>query len=182
MFGFNWLRSPGAYNNVQDKAGIQFLASLLVCYPEVSSVQYDPKMGDLILDFILQGEIDWEKINPFTHFLQESLDTYHALEDGQKPYLAITGEAVGEKTVLLHITREVATLRRGELTLITELMHTTFGSALVVDNHSLDNLENDFATVQSDLLDQMLGQAQEMRFKSRMVGVREGDRVVVYNR
>ena len=61
-------------------------------------------------------------------------------------------------------------------------MHTTFGSALVVDNHSLDNLENDFATVQSDLLDQMLGQAQEMRFRSRMVGVREGDRVVVYNR
>ena len=84
--------------------------------------------------------------------------------------------------MLLHITREVATLQRGELTLIARLLHDTFGSLLVVDNHSLDNLEDGFATAQSDLLDQMLGQAQEMRFKSRMIGIREGDRVVVYNR
>ena len=182
MFGFNWLRSPGAYRKAQDKAGIQFLASLLVCYPEVSTVQYDPKMGDLVLDFILRGKIDWDKLKPFTSLLKESLDTYHALEDGEEPYLAIAGEAVGEQTVLLHITREVATLQRGELTLIARLLHDTFGSLLVVNNHSLDNLEDGFATAQSDLLDQMLGQAQEMRFKSRMIGIREGDRVVVYNR
>lgn len=182
MFGLKWLRWPGANNKAQEKAGIQFLASLLVCYPEVSSVQYDPKMGELSLDFILRGTIDWQAIDPFAELLQESLDTYHALEDGVQPYLSITGEAIGEAAAMLHITREIATLQRGELTLIVALLRKTFGSLLVIDDHTPDHLEEEFVTVQSELLDQMLGQAQEMRFQNRMVGLREGDRVVVYNR
>ena len=58
------------------------------------------------------------------------------------------------------------------------------GKATLVDEHSLQKLEEDFATVQSDLLDQMLDQVQrqEFRFRMHMVGLRENDRVVVYNR
>ena len=75
-------------------------------------------------------------------------------------------------------------IERDELTLIARLFTERFGKALLVDEHSLQKLEEDFATVQSELLDQMLDQVQrrEFRFRMHMVGLRENDRVVVYNR
>ena len=90
----------------------------------------------------------------------------------------------GQKTVVFHVERDVMTLERDELTLIARLFTEHFGKALLVDEHSLQKLEEDFATVQSDLLDQMLDQVQrqEFRFRMHMVGLRENDRVVVYNR
>ena len=62
--------------------------------------------------------------------------------------------------------------------------HASPLEALLVDEHSLQKLEEDFATVQSELLDQMLDQVQrrDFRFRMHMVGLRENDRVVVYNR
>ena len=89
-----------------------------------------------------------------------------------------------KKTVMFHVERDVMTLERDELTLIARLFTERFGKALLVDEHSLQKLEEDFATVQSELLDQMLDQVQrrEFRFRMHMVGLRENDRVVVYNR
>ena len=42
MFGFQSKRSKE-----EEKAGIQFLASMLVCYPEISSLSYDPRRSTL---------------------------------------------------------------------------------------------------------------------------------------
>ena len=43
MFGFQSKRSKE-----EEKAGIQFLASMLVCYPEISSLSYDPRRSTLL--------------------------------------------------------------------------------------------------------------------------------------
>ena len=145
MFGFRSQRSKE-----EEKAGIQFLASMLVCYPEISSLSYDPRPATL---------------------------TYQLKVRGASPARAHT-------TDMFHVERDVMTLERDELTLIARLFTERFGKALLVDEHSLQKLEEDFATVQSELLDQMLDQVQrrEFRFRMHMVGLRENDRVVVYNR
>ena len=51
MFGFRSQRSKE-----EEKAGIQFLASMLVCYPEISSLSYDPRRSTLTFEFIVRGD------------------------------------------------------------------------------------------------------------------------------
>ncbi|WP_455048149.1 hypothetical protein [Mitsuokella sp.] len=180
MFGFKSQQKSKA----EEKAGIQFLAALLVCYPEISSVTYDPKKTTLTFDFVVRGSYPEKELNAFTKLLSESIETYHALMDGRQAYAAIRGEEIVTKTrtIMFHVDRDVSSLDRGELTLMARLFMDHFGKALLVDSHSLKSLEQDFASVQSELLDQMLGQARELHFRMHMVGLREGDRVVVYNR
>ena len=52
MFGFQSKRSKE-----EEKAGIQFLASMLVCYPEISSLSYEPRRSTLTFEFIDKGRV-----------------------------------------------------------------------------------------------------------------------------
>ena len=173
MFGFQSKRSKE-----EEKAGIQFLASMLVCYPEISSLSYDPRRSTLTFEFIVRGDYPAAKLDAFARLLSESIETYHVVVADEEVGANIWVEEItaGQKTVMFHVERDVVTLERDELTLIARLFTEHFGKALLVDEHSLQKLEEDFATVQSDLLD------QEFRFRMHMVGLRENDRVVVYNR
>lgn len=181
MFGFQSKRSKE-----EEKAGIQFLASMLVCYPEISSLSYDPRRSTLTFAFIVRGDYPAARLDAFARLLSESIETYHVVVADEEVGANIWVEEItaGQKTVMFHVERDVVTLERDELTLIARLFTEHFGKALLVDEHSLQKLEEDFATVQSDLLDQMLDQVQrqEFRFRMHMVGLRENDRVVVYNR
>ena len=71
---------------------------------------------------------------------------------------------------------------RGELDLLTQLFRDKFGDNLQADGHNVDVLEPEFSSLQSNLLDQMLDTAQEQRIKERMIGMRDKDKVLVYNR
>ena len=46
----------------------------------------------------------------------------------------------------------------------------------------MTTLEPEFSNMQSNLLDQMFDLAQSSRIKDRMIGMRDKDKVVVYNR
>jgi hypothetical protein len=46
----------------------------------------------------------------------------------------------------------------------------------------LDSLEPDFSNMQSNVLDQMFDMAQSSRIREKMIGMRDKDKVVVYNR
>ncbi len=181
MFGFRSQRSKE-----EEKAGIQFLASMLVCYPEISSLSYDPRRASLTFEFVVRGAFPAADLDAFARLLSESISTYHVVVAGEEVGANIWVEEVSAagKTVMFHVERDVMTLERDELTLIARLFTDRFGKALLVDEHSLQKLEQDFATVQSEILDQMLDQVQrrEFCFRMHMVGLRENDRVVVYNR
>ena len=74
MFGFQSKRSKE-----EEKAGIQFLASMLVCYPEISSLSYDPRRSTLTFEFIVRGDYPAAKLDAFARLLSESIETYHVV-------------------------------------------------------------------------------------------------------
>lgn len=183
MFGLNWLKSSVPAGRTQkEKAGIQFLASLLVCYPEIHAAHYEPKQETLTMDFLLKGDILQEKFEHFAKLLDESITTYHVLQDGLSIELSLSGESYGDSMAVLHIMRDVFSIKRGELTLMADLFLDFFDDRLVVDDHEPGTLAEDFLDMQSEILDQILSQVSELHLRSRMVGIREGDRVVVYDR
>ena len=183
MFGLNWLKSSVPAGKTQkEKTGIQFLASLLVCYPEIHAARYEPQREEITMDFLLKGDISQKDFEHFARLLDESITTYHVLEDGLSPRLSMGGEGYGDSMAMLHITRDVFSIKRGELTLIADLFLDFFDEKLVLDEHETNTLAEDFLDMQSDLLDQILSQVSELHLRARMVGIREGDRVVVYDR
>lgn len=186
MFGLKKLLGLGGKNDSRKKtksqAGVQLLGAMLVCYPEIGTVAFEPKDGQLVLGFVVREPLPGrEELEKFAAFIDDSLQAYHQLEDALYVWTAISAEAQAG-TLMLNVRRTLADVTRGELELIVTLMRDKYGEQLVVDKHSVDSLEPDFAVLQSDLLDQMLDQAQELAIKERIIGIRENDRVVVYNR
>ncbi|SHK27945.1 hypothetical protein SAMN05216582_101173 [Selenomonas ruminantium] len=179
MFGFNL---NGKNNGRKEMStGVQLLASMLVCYPELYAVTYEPKETEITLDFVVEAKVKRDEMEVFADLVDKSVQTYHELHGGDPVWLAIDADVNG-KIMTVHVRRQLGTMLRGELDLLTELFHDKFGNALQIDAHTLDALEPEFSTMQSNLLDQMFEMAQTSRIKERMIGMRDKDKVVVYNR
>lgn len=177
----NLMKKAGSRRQRADKAGIQLLASILVCYPEIESVTYEPKDTKLTLDFVIEGKLATRALKDFIKLLDDSLQAYHEIDTASQVWMAAEAESHGN-LLLVHIHRQLITMTRGELTLIVSLFRDAFPTQLKMDKHVIDQLEPDFVEAQSAILDQLLDKIQDYRIRERMIGVRDDDRVVVYNR
>ncbi len=160
--------------------GIHLLVSILVCYPEIATVSFEPQEDALHMSFALREVPTESAFGAAGKFIQDSILTYHHLEGFPGAHIAISLEAQGN-TAFLHIVRDVSTLSRGEIRLITTLMQEHFGALLILDQEKeAPDLEADAA--QEETIDHMLGNLKINRITDRMVGVREEGRVMVFNK
>lgn len=174
-------RRHGRTPREQARPGVQLLASVLVCFPEIESVSYDPGHGWLTLDFVVRAAVPPAELEDFAAFLAESIETYHAIEDGCTSDMNIGYEQHGTLT-LIHLSRRMDELTEGELSLIVLLMSEKFGERLLVDPHGTDVLDAEFTSIQRETLERMLLAVREIPLHDRLVGIRERDQVIVYNR
>ncbi len=157
----------------------RLLASILVVYPSVQAVSYDPKDGMLELSFALKGQFSKDEFEGFLKYVADSVEAYHNLEGLGNATIELNVEGIFE-TCFVNVRRDMATLTYGELTLLTELAINYFGDNLIeeVDGESNDD---DYVMAQEDYLEQMLSNIRQIRIENRLVGVRERERVIIYN-
>ena len=165
----------------QVRPGVQLLASVLVCFPEIEAVSYDPAPELLTMDFIVRAEIPSAELASFAAFLGESIETYHVIEDGLAGMMGFSYEHHGGIT-LLHLSRRMDELSEKELSLIAVLMRERFGEMLLIDTYDADAPDAEFRFLQHETLERMLVTVREIPLRDRLVGIREHDQVVVYNR
>lgn len=184
MFGFSLKKLLNKYYEKKQQAaknGVQLLASILVCYSEISSLSYEPKNNELVLDFVVKGEAGKKELQDFMDYINESLQVYHELTDGYKGELTITINRQA-KLIMIHLRREITAVTRGELTLLVNIMRDKFGRQLAIDtSHDADNLDDEFRDKQGAVLEQMLYEVSKRGLPGRLVGMREANNVVVYN-
>lgn len=174
-------RRTGRMKSGQARPGVQLLASVLVCFPEIETVSYDPRLGLLTMNFVVHARFIPAEIETFAAFLAESIETYHVLEESIASEMNFSYEQHGELT-MLHLARRMDELSEPELGLIVRLFTERFGDALHVDPHGGDTLDAEFRTLQHETLERMLMAVREIPLRDRLVGIRERDQVVVYNR
>lgn len=172
-----WGQSSNNAGNGEQKPGIQLLAAILVCYPEVDSVSYEPHDSILRLNFVIDGQLTREELQHIGNLLNDSVQTYHLFEDGGDAHLGAEAE-VQSSCVMLHILRVLPTVTRGELDLIADTLCDQYKDRLHVAARLTSDEHVDAA---SAVLDQLLSYTQSIHINDRIVGVRELDRVVVYN-
>lgn len=164
--------------------GVKLLASILVCYPEIGTVSYEPKQDALHFSFALKEILPREQYEYIGHFVQESIITYHCLEGyGDNALIDIFLEGQGN-TAFFHIIRDVATISQGEISMISAIMHDKLGNILLVDSDGGDGFDIEVAgePVQEEYIDHMITTLKAARMSGRMIGVREEGRVMVFNK
>ena len=156
------------------------LASILVVFPAVQSVTYDSKDETLEFSFALNGKFSQNDFEDFLSYVAESVETFHHLEGlgGAKIDLSVEG-VYG--TCFLNVRRDVATLTCRELSLLTELAWNYFGDKLI-EEYDDSIPDEEYLIAQEDYLEQCLSNIRQLRVEGKLVGVREQERVVVYNR
>jgi hypothetical protein len=165
----------------QARPGVQLLASVLVCFPEIEAVSYDPAHGLLTMDFVVRAEISPAEMEAFSSFLAESIETYHLIEGGTAGTIDFSYEQHAPLT-MIHLARRMDELSERELSLIVQLLAGRFGKELLVDAHGVGVLDTEFSAIQHETLERMLTAVREIPLRERLVGIRERDQVVVYNR
>ena len=184
---FDFLRArftggnPSRSKSEQARPGVQLLASVLVCFPEIEAVSYDPHEGMLTMDFVVRAEIPPVEMERFSALLAESIETYHLIGDGAVSEMSFSYEQHAALT-MIHLARRMDELSEKELSLIVQLLTERFGKDLLVDAHGADTLDAEFSFLQHETLERMLLAVREIPLRDRLVGIRERDQVVVYNR
>jgi hypothetical protein len=130
---------------------------------------------------VVKKKIAHEEMEEFANLVDKSVQTYHDLHGSGPVWLALDADVNGSR-MTVHVRRQLVTMLRGELDLLAELFCDKFGDDLQIDVHTLDSLEPDFSNMQSNVLDQMFDMAQSSRIREKMIGMRDKDKVVVYNR
>lgn len=179
---FNPLRKLVKKVASNDKFGIRLLATMLVCYPEITTITYEPQNSELTLDFIIEGEIEGSELDVFMQLVDESIQTYHGIADGSKVYLAAEAESYSKDTNVIHLHRELVTITTEELSIIVGLFKDKYGKRIKLDAPPLEILDPDFLENQTRALEELLEQTDKIHINCRLLGAREENRVVVYNR
>ena len=165
----------------QARPGVQLLASVLVCFPEIEAVSYDPCEGMLTMDFFVRAQLSPAEAEEFTAFLGESIETFQMIEGSVVTAMDFSYER-HEGLTMLHLARRMDEVTEQEIGLAVQLLVDRFGEALLVDPHGADVPDAEFRQMQHETLDRMLTAVREIPLRERLVGIRERDQVVVYNR
>ena len=163
----------GATPSEASMDGIQLVASLLMCFPEMGKVTLDSKDEGVWLDFTLKGVPAEERMRAADKLITDSLRFYHEIAGISGAKLAFYYEKRA-----LHIFRDIGSLSRAEIGILVTLIKDNFGDLLLTDAFS--DIDEDVLYNQSEMIDHRIRFLRENHIRENMVGIREEGRVMVY--
>ncbi len=163
---------------VTDSVGL--LISILVRYPEVGTVNFDPEKRTLRLSFMLNTALIDETWAAYYQHLTECLDAYAKLVKAYSPQVTVE-QSQYDNFSLIEIRRDVETLIQEEISLIIAITRNWFGEQLVVDDQET-GLPEEEMQVQEELINHLLDNIRQGVYDKSLIAFREEGRVVVFNK
>lgn len=158
---------------------IGLFISLLVRYPELTSINFDPETRCLRLSFLLDTVLGTAAQAQLSSKLTDSL-TCHALITGVVPETIKISTLALEIYTFVEVWRDLDTITKEEINLLVELMLSEFPDKLIIE--SRENLEEDDQLVQEELIGHMLDHFRIIGQTKRLSAFRENGRVLVFNK
>lgn len=166
-------------NDEQISDGVNLLISILVRYPEIGTINFDPQNNTLKFTFMLSGTPSQAEFSVTKQLILDSAAAYHFLE-GVTVCTSDVQLSTYDQVTMLTILRDVHTLSKGEIDLVITLLRDKFKERLVTD-HNDSMLEEDLL-VQEELIDNMLDSMKRQHADHCLIGIREDGRVLVFNK
>ena len=159
--------------------GVNLLISILVCFPEFSAITFEPINDSLKIRVALKPKPTEEEFAKFEKRLKNSILAYHSLEKVRDTKLDINIKKYDE-VAFINIIRDIKTLSRNEIVLISQLIDSSFKEKLVRDRN--DALQEEEILIQEEVMENMLNMMKKNQFSTRLIGIREEGKVIVFNK
>lgn len=176
-------RPPQAFSAETEPSGLQnsvgLLISILVRYPEVGTVKYQPEERTLRFTFMASGELDEETFLSFARRLKESLLTF-AFVNGRRMRVCLLEKNEYNGFTVVEVHRDVESLSREEISLIASLLAESFADRVVKEVQE-PLLEED-QLYQEELIEHMLDDVRQGQITKDLIGFRENGRVFVFDK
>lgn len=164
-------------DDVSDSIGL--LISILVRYPEVGSINFDPLSHELRLTFILSGNLENNKIQETKQLIVDSVDTYHQLEK-IRPQVFVFEWYNNDNYTIVDVKRDVDTLSRNEISFLMELFDAHFQNILIAENN--EELWEEDLQIQEEMIGHMLEGIKNGMPDKKLIAYREEGKVLVFNK
>jgi len=164
-------------DNVSESVGL--LISILLRYPEVGTIHFDPKRKNIKISFMLLKKIPEPVLKQFRNKLLSCLETLHFLED-QDTELVEFDYSYCEDITLLDYSRDLKTLKTEEISLTIAMVRESFKEYILSDPDETE-IEEDLL-FQEELIGKMLESAKYSSPDKKLIAFREEGRVLIYNK
>ncbi|MFZ5597502.1 MAG: hypothetical protein ACOY31_10890 [Bacillota bacterium] len=163
--------------DVADSVGL--LISILIRYPEVATINYDPGQRLLKFNFIASSMMEPAEIDDLRQKLLESIEVFNRLE-GKISRLGQVDYHYCDHFTMIEIQRDVETLVHEEIALIVELLRQSLEGRLVTDEGQ--QLFEEDLLIHEEIIGNMLESVKGYAGDKKLFAFREEGRVLVFNK
>lgn len=160
--------------------GANLLISMLVRYPEIGTINFDPEANSLTLTFMIAGIPTAKEFETAKRLLIHSIAAYHLLEGVTDSMIDVELSSY-EQVAILTVLRDVHTMSRGEIGLTIKLLRERFAERLVADRNDA-MLEEDLLLQEEVIEDMLENMRKQDNDDHSLIGIREDGRVFVFNK
>jgi hypothetical protein len=161
---------------------VSLLISILVRFPQIGTVKIDSKKQVLWLNFMLAQSVVAEEIDNFQQQTLAALGAYHYITGQTATVFQIETKQPYEKFCLLSIGRDLASVTRGELSLLITLLSEHFKDRIILDDSEFMADMFDEFSFPDDFIDSMLENVKFHRTAKNLTALRENGRVLVFSK
>ena len=162
--------------------GVSLLISLLMRFPQIGTLQFDSKHRLLTMNFMLAQTVSATDLNSVKMAIDSHLKAYHFITGKAPSCLKITTKQPYEKFCMLSIVRDIATLSKGEITLLSTLLSENFRECLILDDSEyIADFVDDFE-IPEEMIDSMFEVVRAQRAANSLTALRENGRVLVFSK
>lgn len=160
---------------------VEVLATLLVAYPQVSRVTFDPQKKALGLVFLCQGPVGSRRRGAITRAYSDAIEVFLRLTDREASVVKTAWEKMGDY-YCFQVERDVTSISPEELNLTADLISDK--ARLVVSQEEVDMPDGheDYTWSARLFLQEMLEQVRDLRSTRKLVALREGEKVLVFDK
>lgn len=155
---------------------VNLLASILLCYPEISKVTLVPKEKGILFSMSLSAPPDNAYFEEKKEFILESLQVYNQLE----------GTANGGKCAIyyencaIQIFRDWSTISKGEIGLMVTLLRDIFQDSLLREENR--GIDSEIIYTNQEMMDTRFNKLRDKSIRHSMIGIRDEGRVMVFDK
>jgi hypothetical protein len=156
---------------------VNLLISLLIRFPHISAVHYEPDDRSLRFVYLLR-QVQLDELHQFVQRAQLHLEAFHSFDSARPiPQLAAIQHEHTDELLVLQIKRDVDSLSYEELNLINELVQSSFPERVVCD--MVENLDEEYLDEDDSIVSFL---AAGDRFgNEKLSGFREKGKVLVFS-
>lgn len=159
--------------------GVGLLISLLVRYPEVASINFEPDQQIIKFKFFALKTMAGNEMALLRKQMTDSIEVFHKLRGKTVRHSAVRYQHFDNYT-MIEIRRDVESLVREEIDLIITLFWQNLENSLVQDDSG--NVYEEDIILQEEIIDHMLEIVKDCTVDKKLFAFREEGRVLVFNK